>query len=319
MWQQITELFHSYLDDPESTMILRLFDFIQEWAHGDEYVLVFRKRFLKKFYTGPLLNRLEAFRLGSFHLKTPRALMQLIAEDGQVTSLDVEQSSQGKLSLVHSVAVALGIRFADEVLPYKRAWGQWPVYNDGWSDAVRTVASVATPDDLHQVETVSPWDTYHVPSWRGTPLVSVLGGALCYVSPDITFFHWDAVFQGTVRQWVQDLHEAGVDLVEYGKREALILKEQLRGALDAGAIESSRHQVRNPMAGSAESLRVGLCKQGGWNQNHWVPVRLLGLEFGPRVEDWRVVWAPEFEWMAFQFWEMVERRESSAMPGSWID
>ncbi|KAL4730142.1 hypothetical protein ACLX1H_002173 [Fusarium chlamydosporum] len=238
-WEKITELFNSYLDDPESTMILRLFDFIQEWAYGDEFVLVFQRRFLKKFYTGPIENRLEAFRLGSFHLKTPEALLNILSKDGQVRPSDVEMSSHKGLSLVHSAAIALGIRFADEVLPYKRGWCQWRVYNDGWSELVSTIVSASTSDDLHHLETVSPWDVHHVPSWRGTPLISVLGGALCYISPDISLFHWDTEFQTTLRQWVTNLQEAGVDLLEYGRREAIILKEQMRGAFDADAIESS--------------------------------------------------------------------------------
>jgi hypothetical protein len=299
-------------------MILRLFDFIQEWAHGDEFVLAFQRRFLKRFYTGPIENRLEAFRLGSFHLKTPEALLNIISKTKQVTTLDVELSSNKELSLAHSAAIALGIRFADEVLPYKRAWCQWRVYNDGWSEVVSAIASVATSEDLHHLETVSPWDVHHVPSWRGTPLISVLGGALCYISPDISLFHWDAVFQGTIRQWVADLQEAGVDLLEYGRREAVMLKEQLRGAFDADAIESSWHQIRNPMAISAETSRVTFCKDGGWNKTHWIPIRLLDLEFGSELQDWRVTWAPEFEWMAFQFWELIDR-EDHMMPGSWID
>ncbi|KAM0305178.1 hypothetical protein ACHAPM_001553 [Fusarium culmorum] len=317
-WEKITELFNSYLDDPESTMILRLFDFIQEWAYGDEYVLVFQRRFLKKFYTGPIENRLEAFRLGSFHLKNSEALLNIISQNKQVTNLDVELSSDKKLSLVHSAAIALGIRFADEVIPYKRVFCQWSVYTHGWSDVVSTIASAATPDDLHHLETISPWDVHHVPSWRGTPLVSVLGGALCYVSPDISLFHWNAVFQRTLGQWVTCLQEAGVDLLEYGRREAVILKEQMRGAFDADAIESSWHQIRNPMAHSAEPPRVVLCKHGGWNKTHWIPIRLLELEFGSQPQEWRVTWAPEFEWMAFQFWELIDR-EDHIMPGSWID
>ncbi|KAM0188521.1 hypothetical protein ACHAPI_010545, partial [Fusarium lateritium] len=318
VWEKISELFDSYLDEPESNLILRLFDFIQEWAYGDEFVFVFQRRVLKKFYTGPIENRLEAFRLGSFHLKTPRALLNILSGSREVTASDVDLSSRKGMSIVHSSAIGLGIRFADEVLPYKRVWCQWSVFSDGWSDVVSEVASVAAQDDLHHIETVSPWDVYHVPSWQGTPLISVLGGALCYISPDISFVHWDSVFQGTIRRWVEDLQAGGVDLLQYGRREAVMLKEQMRGAFDADAIELSKHQIRNPMAGSAATSRVVDCKEGGWNQTHWVPVRLLDLEFGSKPEDWRITWAPEFEWMAFQFWQLIER-EDHTMPGSWID
>ncbi|WAO84119.1 Hypothetical protein NCS54_00132500 [Fusarium falciforme] len=316
-WVKITDLFYSYLDEPETNMILRLFDCGREWAYGDEFAMVFRQRFLPKFYTGPLRHRLEAFRLGSFHMDSAGSLNRLLAQDRQITGFDVNQSSHEKLSLVHSAAVAMSIRFADEAIPQRRGAAQWPIYSDGWSSLVREVASVASADDLHVVETVRPWDVYHVPVWKGTPLISVLGGALCYISPDISFFYWDSVFQQAIQEWALNLQESGVDLVKYGEREVQVVREQLRGALDAEAIESSRNSIRDVLPMSCKTTRVRL-RDGLWNQNHWVPIRLLEIETGPTPSDWRVIWAPEFEWMACQFWELVEK-EDIVMPGSWVD
>ncbi|KAI8688745.1 hypothetical protein NCS55_00129100 [Fusarium keratoplasticum] len=316
-WVKITDLFHSYLDEPETNMILRLFDCGREWAYGDEFAMVFRQRFLPKFYTGPLRHRLEAFRLGSFHMDSAGSLNRLLAQDRQIKGFDVNQSSHEKLSLVHSAAVAMSIRFADEAIPQRRGAAQWPIYSDGWSSLVREVVSVASADDLHVVETVRPWDVYHVPVWKGTPLISVFGGALCYISPDISFFYWDSVFQQAIQEWALNLQESGVDLVKYGEREAQLVREQLRGALDADAIELSRNSIRDVLPMSCKTIRVRL-RDGLWNQNHWVPIRLLEIETGPTPSDWRVIWAPEFEWMACQFWEMVEK-EDIVMPGSWVD
>ncbi|KAJ4324475.1 hypothetical protein N0V84_003899 [Fusarium piperis] len=322
-WMKIIDLFHSYMDEPESSMLLRLFDYQRECDYDDEYVNIFRQRFLPKFYTGPLRYRLEAFRLASFHSQAPETLLGLLAENRQVTSFDVSHSSHEKVSIVHSAALALGIRFADEVLPYKRGWAMWTVacYNEGWSLLVKQVAAVAALEDLYSVETVHPWDVYSVPIWRGTPLVSVIGGALCYMSPDISFSHWDKVFQECIRQWVLDLHESGVDLEIYGQREATIMKEQMRGALDADAIESSRNSIRDSLPKAATNLafkRGQRADRSKWNQNHWVPIRLLELETGPTPDDWRIIWAPEFEWMACQFWEVIEKGDI-VMPGSWVD
>ncbi|KAJ4169308.1 hypothetical protein NW754_016342 [Fusarium falciforme] len=322
-WMKIVELFHSYMDEPESSMLLRLFDYQRECDYGDEYVNIFRQRFLPKFYTGPLRYRLEAFRLASFHSQSPETLLGLLAENRQVTSFDVSRSSHEKVSLVHSVALALGIRFADEVLPFKRGWAMWTLacYSEGWSLLAKQVTVVASSEDLHSIESVQPWDVYSVPVWKGTPLVSVIGGALCYMSPDISFFHWDKVFQESIRQWVLDLQESGVDLAIYGQREATTLKEQMRGALDADAIESSRHSIRDSLPTAAVSLafkRGQRADRSKWNKNHWVPIRLLELKTGPTPSDWRIIWAPEFEWMACQFWEMIEK-EDIVMPGSWVD
>jgi hypothetical protein len=314
---KITDLFQSYLDEPETNMILRLFDCGREWAYGDEFAMIFRQRFMPKFYTGPLSHRLEAFRLGSFHMDSTGSLKRLLSQDRQITSFDVSQSSQEKLSLVHSAAVAMSIRFADEAIPQKRGAAQWPLFNDSWSYLVEQVAKVASVEDLHSYETVQPWDVYHVPIWSGTPLVSVIGGALCYLSPDVSFYHWDSVFQQSIQEWARNLQAAGVDLTEYGRREADILKEQMRGALDSNAIETSRSSIRDSLPSYCATLKVQE-RAGVWNDKHWVPVRLLDLKFGPLASDWQIVWAPEFEWMACEFWKLIERQDP-IIPGSWID
>ncbi|KAG5663717.1 hypothetical protein KAF25_006302 [Fusarium avenaceum] len=316
-WMKISDLFQSYLDEPETNMILRLFDCGREWAHGDEFAMIFRQRFMPKFYTGPLNPRLEAFRLGSFHMDSTGSLKRLLSQDRQITSFDVSQSSQEKLSLVHSAAVAMSIRFADEAIPQKRGAAQWPLYNDSWGYLVEQVAKVASVEDLHSYETVQPWDVYHVPIWSGTPLVSVIGGALCYLSPDVSFYHWDSVFQQSLQEWARNLQAAGADLTEYGRREADMLKEKMRGALDSNAIATSRNSVRDSLPSYCATLKVRE-RAGVWNDNHWVPVRLLDLKFGPFASDWQIVWAPEFEWMACEFWKMIERQDP-VMPGSWVD
>ncbi|KAF5671028.1 hypothetical protein FHETE_4284 [Fusarium heterosporum] len=235
----------------------------------------------------------------------------------QISSFDVGQSSQEKLSLVHSAAIAMSIRFADEAIPQKRGTAQWSLYNDSWSHLVEQVATAASVDDLHSYETVRPWDVYHVPVWTGTPLVSVIGGALCYLSPDVSFYHWDSVFQQLIQEWVRNLQAGGVDLAEYGRWEAHTLREQMRGALDSNAIEMSRNSIRDTLPSYCATSKVRE-RAGVWNENHWVPVRLLDLQFGPSVSDWQIVWAPEFEWMASEFWKMIEK-EDPIMPGSWIE
>ncbi|KAF7561846.1 hypothetical protein G7046_g2294 [Stylonectria norvegica] len=315
-WGKINQLFQSHINDPNQISVDRLFDFMYEWAYNDEFLFLFQEIFMPKYYTGPIRPRLEAVRLGSYHMKSAHSLTKLISKDTIISSSDISLSNYEKLSLVHSVAVALGIRYADEVLPYKRAQFQWRVYNDSWSDMVTQVASVAESQDLHNIETMSPWDVYHAPSWRGTPLISVIGGALCYLSPDISFFHWDMVFQETVRQWLEALQAAGIDLLAYGKREVVALREQ-KGALDAHAVESSRTQIRDTMT-TGQTIKVQNTLYDKWTVNHWVPIRIIDLEIGPCAGDWKVVWAPEFEHMACQFWKTVEK-ENSIMPGSWVE
>lgn len=113
------------MDEPETSMVLRMFDYHRECDYGDEYIRIFQQRFLPNFYNGPLIHRLEAFRLGSFHCQTSTTLSSLIARDKKITSFDVSESSRTGVLLMHSAAVAFGIRFADEVLPWVRGWAMW--------------------------------------------------------------------------------------------------------------------------------------------------------------------------------------------------
>ncbi|KAJ4199596.1 hypothetical protein NW767_008019 [Fusarium falciforme] len=316
-WEKIANLFQTYLQDPEDLPIVRLFDFLHEWTYSDDFIFIFRSRFMPKYYTWPLRNRLEAVRLGSFHVKSFASLPRLLSEDSVVAKADVSLSTDENLSLVHSAAVSLGIRFADEALPYRRAEFQWHDYNDAWDNFVVNVASAAEARDLHSIESVVPWDVYHVPQWRGTPLISVLGGALCYLSPQVSLSHWNDVFQKTIHQWLEDLQVAGVDLLEYGKRERDLLRSELRGALDADAITASRTLTRESMARAAYGGKVQQAIREGCNENHWVPIRMIDLKIGKSVQEWELLWAPEFEHMACEFWRSFE--EDGRMPGAWVD
>lgn len=318
-WQRLWQLLESHLDVPTSTLTEMLFDFIRGYAYGDEEVHNFQRIFIPSLRTGPLHYRVEAVRQGCFQVKTSTTLWKLLGTSGpkyKVESSTVSFSTTEKLSLVHSSAIALGIRFPDEVVVRRRGQFQWHIYGEWWGEFVTRVASAASIEDLHTVETVRPWDVHQVPIWRGTPLVSVIGGALCYLSPDIRFSRWDTVFQRTLKQWLEEIQNGGVDLLTYGQREQSLLNE-VKGAFDADAIERNRHQVRDSMALAAYS-KSAYGQEMYRNERYWIPIRIVSIKIGDQPDDWGIVWAPEFESMARQFWELVER-EQRVMPGSWVD
>ncbi|CAM1504351.1 Fc.00g019420.m01.CDS01 [Cosmosporella sp. VM-42] len=314
--KKLIDLFQSYLQDPDFLPNSRLFDYLnmEVWTYGDSHLFIFQERFLPKYYERSLQSRLEAVRLGAFHMNSVASLCKLLSKDQTIKKSDVGLSGSEKLSLVHSSALALGIRLADEILKPP------PEHDKSWSDFVVQVASAATAEDLHSIELVSPWDVYQVPEWRGTPLVSAIGGSLCYLSPDIPVFHWDEVFQKTLQQWLEDVRLAGVDLFEYGKHEKSLLQRGAKAAFDADAIESSRNSIRETMGrgGTLCNSRLEHLSGMGQDINHWVPIRIIDLEIGPDPTDWHILWAPEFEYMASQFWTMIER-ETVRMPGSWVE
>ena len=92
--------------------------------------------------------------------------------------------------------------------------------------------------------------------------------------------------------WLQTLQESGVDLLEYGTREAVL---GLKGRL----------------------------KEWPSNFPHNKGARLIGFCYGPQPNDWRFWTAEPTDYLAGQFWAMVEKQNmllhDCTVPGSWIE
>lgn len=321
--QLIAELFASYLQEPDSLPAERPLDFIRAFAPDDRPLHHFRSLFMPKYYLRPLRDRLEAVRLGAFNVIRCRTLESLLSEDGIFTQNIVAQSTSEKVSLVHSAALALGCRYSERLNTCMKPYVWLRTYGEDWARLVTKVARIATLDDLICVETVVPWDVYEVTAWKGTPLMSLIGGALCYVCPDISVDHWDVYFQGCLHKWLNLLQDAGVDLLEYGKREVLILHDienSTKGAFDVDAIRDSRTMLRHPMRKGEPLPKVTRKTNTNMRgEQYWVPFRIIDLEIGPSPDDWKLKWAPEFEHMAGQFWRSIEKQKEAVMPGAWVD
>jgi hypothetical protein len=327
--KRIADLFATYLQEPHSLPAERLLDFIRDFAPDDRLLSNFRSLFMPNYYLRLLRDRLEAVRLGAFNVLDARTFGSLLSEDMTFSKEDVSQSTREKVSLVHSAALAFGSRYPETLLSYQKPRPWLHAYDEDWGDVVIKVASVATLDDLTSIETIVPWDAYEVTAWEGTPLMSLIGGALCYLCPNISFNHWDELFHGCLHKWLLLLDTARVDLVEYGKRETSILhglQKNTKGAFDADAIDASRTMLRHPMTRGtpkAKLYHIGL-KNGHMDcvdrsgEQYWIPFRIIDLQTGPTPGDWKLKWAPEFEHMACQFWDLMETKQK-VMPGAWVD
>lgn len=318
---KIVELFQRHLREHDEIPAERLLDFVHESIY-DHMVTVFRGLFMPQYYRSPLRDRLEAVRLGTFNVLDGGSLLRLLSQDGSLTSSDVSNSTLERLSLVHSAAIGLGSRYPEALVPYRKPWVWVHVYTHEWDDFVTDTVKLAAAEDLHGIEFIVPWDVYEVPAWRGTPLTSVIGGALCYLNPGISLYYWDSMFHDCLRRWLTLIQAAGVDLVQYGQEELRILHDvhhNTKGAFDSDAIAHSRCVPRRKMLGhrrlTLERSRDE-CKQGG--DLYWVPFRIIDFKIGPNPDDWLILWAPEFEHMACQFWQLVEIEEI-AIPGAWVD
>ncbi|KAK1983333.1 hypothetical protein LZ30DRAFT_714620 [Colletotrichum cereale] len=235
---------------------------------------------------------------------------------------DVEDSVKQGFSLLHSAAIAVGKRMADE-LQYDPRVFRARSYTECWSDLiVETVRAAPEVERLCHVETVVPWGWFLVPVWKSTPLISLLGGALCRLHSEIPLPEWDSIFQAVLKQWLRDLQSAGVDLLQYGRQEALVQKfgcPEVKGAFDSDAINASRRVVRNELQDATkDTWMTSVDRNCDKSDRYWMPIRIIALDYGPDVDDWRVRWLVESEAFAGEFWRVVEAPRVS-MPGSWVD
>ncbi|KAK1598402.1 uncharacterized protein LY79DRAFT_287891 [Colletotrichum navitas] len=340
----LVSLFQSRSANIPTLTIERMLDFQTECSYSDDWLRIFQRNFLPGYHDLPLRDRAEATRLGAFTTQDVSVYRRLLNQKGVITKDDVRASAEAGFSLVHSAAAALGKRFAHE-MQFNPRLGRddddedasvegddgesegrrvlmvrFRAWTEGWSYTFAETLRAAEWKQLNGLETVVPWDWYRVPVWTGTPLISVLGGALCRISPDLPWGKWDAVFRGVLNQWLRDLRDADVDLLQYGRAEALKIKytaPEIKGAFDADAIAASRRHVRSSLR-MRESWMQMVDDEHPRSDLYWLPVRIVGLDYGPRLRDWRLWWAPEFEAFAAEFWEGVGRPQS-IMPGSWVD
>ncbi|KAL6837023.1 hypothetical protein V8C40DRAFT_228975 [Trichoderma camerunense] len=322
MPRKIAKLFSLYLQEPDALPAERLLDFVIEYSGNDHEVRIFQELFMPTYYFRLLRERLEVARLGAFVVLSPKTLRNFISEGGIIKKTDVSRSTREKLSLVHSAAIGFGCRYPEELVTYQRPIGWFRAYGSLWGSFVVDIASMADQKDLHSIEDIVPWDAYQVTTWRGTPFISVIGATLCYLCPDFSLYHWDRMLQGSIRKWLSLSKEAGVDLVEYGKREMELLgdpDDSTRGAFDAHAIERSRCIIRRQMNGVEPVKKLcPLSEDMCWNDTHWIPLRIIDFKIGPEPGDWEIIWAPEFEYMAYEFWMCIESN-MTRMPGAWVD
>lgn len=96
--------------------------------------------------------------------------------------------------------------------------------------------------------------------------------------------------------WLEDVQSAGIDLEEYGRRELAIYL-------------SSSCTLRHRRS-------FGLMRGYYWSdiQN----MRLVSFEYGPRPEDWFLVWDTDACEFSGEFWDLLEN-PPLCIPGGWVD
>ncbi|KAK0384165.1 hypothetical protein NLU13_8254 [Sarocladium strictum] len=325
---QVVELFQTFLRINEPPPLEMVYDYLFALEHNNQQLETFRDVFMVDYYERPVEERAACVRLGVFTDVSCSSTLQtlLCRDDGQASSEDIAAATRAKLSLLHSSAVCLGRRFGEEVVPFYKPVGYARFYTADWSDWVEDLVKQACAEDLTALETMTPPDTYHqVPQWTGTPITSLIGGLACWLFPHWRLGYWDRAVQGVLREWIRILQAGGLtgpELLAYGRHERAVLHSDVgcwKGVFDADSARASETIVRPTLTKGTLRGYFTVPEYGGCRRTDlWRPIRILNIAYGLQPSDWRLHWVVEFEYMAYEFWQLIERRES-VMPGAWVD
>lgn len=103
------------------------------------------------------------------------------------------------------------------------------------------------------------------------------------------------LFRRFLTSWLEDVQSAGIDLAAYGKKELeLFVRDHQVLALRWCTLDIGPKSDGYPLSGP----------------------RLVSFTYGPEPEDWELIWDPDTEEFAGDFWELVEDRPLP-VPGAW--
>ncbi|KAL4802531.1 hypothetical protein BDV18DRAFT_166865 [Aspergillus unguis] len=101
--------------------------------------------------------------------------------------------------------------------------------------------------------------------------------------------------------WVREMKYAGLDLEDYGAREQNLYQ---LGYVDLDFDMYVGTLSYRPLMDDGEY--------------EWLPFRVIGLGYGPEVEDWKLWITNPIDELVGEFWESIERT-GEVMPGTWVD
>ena len=131
----------------------------------------------------------------------------------------------------------------------------------------------------------------------GSLYTTPLGGLLADIigSPSWKLKGSNSIDQSPVILWLTALEASGVDLYEYGRRERMLLGDR----------ETSRDF---PFPWDGHSL-----------MKEERTVRLFSFAYGPSPNDWHFYFSEPTDFLAGEFWSLIEGPEDQPMPGMWVD
>lgn len=151
-------------------------------------------------------------------------------------------------------------------------------------------------------------------STQRTPLLHFLTGAWinsCSQAQTSSAATAMKIVDQRLGQWLSIIESAGCDLDEYGRNEGRLLRN--------GSIPKIRWQ--------RVAWRDVYDEEYGWYGGLGIydarlkticftAPKLVGITYGPSVEDWELVWDMDVEEVTGEFWHMLNRTQYH-VPGSW--
>ena len=269
----------------------------------------------------PMYDRLRV-EMGSLWRREPQMLRFLLRRDGKIRRVDLKEAlaepgGEG-VSFTHLISFYFGHYFSTEGFKAR---------SKAWQGLLNDVLDVY-PELLSHVWIGNCCPTYlenaqgrfqHHETLPVTPLVKLLLNANTLQLSWMRFrsLSFDQLDE-PLYYWLLCLWRCGVDLEKYGALEQDIFLRHTRAHLD---------KFRWSYGYNADKFSKAPADRGDIQneQAHARPVpiyslgpRLKGFKYGPRPEDWSLIWDMEWEELVGDFWKMVEDR-TVEMPGAWVD
>jgi hypothetical protein len=256
------------------------------------------------FYQWPLETRVDLFcsfcHYGYGPLD-PRAVARFFHPEGRLRSLHV--ACRGRLTGQTVFEALTSVSFQEDTdYRWRRSWPGSrpdPFLDRKWRDIQFLIQQMVSLVELNELSVPRPRTGY-------TLLVSgVLGwGIEMYRQGIPSWWHskrprghwpWKRLLREGVREWLDDLREAGHDLEAYGKAEM------------------ARFQCQS------------FCQSLDWPPEYATgsgegPYRWKGFRYGPRPRDWDLIWEwnPAVEEFVGDFWDRIEN-PPLVVPGAWVE
>ncbi|KAK2599132.1 hypothetical protein QQS21_005393 [Conoideocrella luteorostrata] len=127
-----------------------------------------------------------------------------------------------------------------------------------------------------------------------TPLLNAIADKVKSLHGRTRSRAWERNLTIPIHNFLEDVSRAGINLVEYGRKELSLLMstESARSVRYAFTDYNSRWSTIGPY--------------------------LVSMKYGPNPEDWEYIWDYMVEEFAGDFWEMVDN-PPLAIPGGWVD